>query len=338
MVRIAIIGAGYIGNIHARVIYDHIDNASVVAVFDSIPDKGRTLAGYIGADAFDDVPAMLKFAEIDAVAVCSPTESHQAYVTLAAERGKHVFCEKPLAHSLEEADRMIEAVRQNGVKAMCGHILRFWPVYVKTKEIIDSGELGNPMHGYCERLLALPDWQEGGWHLRQKDGRAAAFDVQIHDLDYLNWIFGNPWKIQSNGLFDAARGGWMHMNTRVVYEGGQTGYVQAGWGFPAEYPFTMTIRVLCEKGTVEWNFKAGKLLETRDCEAPLMVYKDGGSCAVEEIDQSDPFLLQWRYFIDCIDRSGNIERATLEEGRTALKLVLASIESAKEGGEVDLMD
>jgi predicted dehydrogenase len=130
----------------------------------------------------------------------------------------------------------------------------------------------------------------------------------------------------------------MHMNTRVVYEGGQTGYVQVGWGFPAEYPFTMTIRVLCENGTIEWNFKAGKLLETRDREAPLMVYKDNGSYAVEGIAQSDPFLLQWRYFIDCLERGEYIERATFEEGRTALKLVLASIESAKEGSEVSLTD
>lgn len=338
MVRIAIIGAGYIGNIHARVIHDHIDNASVAAVFDSIPEKGRMLADDIGADAFDDVTAMLGSTEIDAVAVCSPTVSHQAYVTIAAERGKHVFCEKPLAHSLDEADRMIKIVSRKGVQAMSGHVLRFWPVYVRAKEIIDSGELGKPLHGYCERLLALPDWQEGGWHLRQKDGRAAAFDVQIHDLDYLNWIFGNPLKIRSNGLFDEARGGWIHMNTRVVYEGDHTGYVQAGWGFPAEYPFTMTIRVLCERGAVEWNFKAGKLLETRDREAPLMVYKDDSSYAVGKIDQSDPFLLEWRYFIDCIERGEDIERATFEEGRTALKLVLASIESVKLGSEIRLMD
>jgi predicted dehydrogenase len=337
MIGIAIIGAGYIGNIHARVIQEHIDEASVVAVFDSIPDKGRMLAEDIGAEAFDNVSALLRSDDIDIVAVCSPTASHQAYVTRAAERGKHVFCEKPLAQSLDEADRMIEAVRRNGVRAMCGHVLRFWPVYVRAREIIDSGELGNPLHAYCERLLSLPDWQEGGWHLRQKDGRAAAFDVQIHDLDYLNWIFGSPLKLQANGLFDADRGGWMHMNTRVDYEGGRTGYVQAGWGFPAGYPFTMTIRVLCEKGTVEWSFKAGKLLETRDREAPLMVYRDDGSSAVKEVDQNDPFLLQWRYFIDCIEQGEKVERATFEQGRTALKLVLASIESAKEGSEVNVM-
>jgi len=334
MVNIAIIGAGYIGKIHASVLRQFSDRASVSAVFDSLPDKGRALAEEIGADAFDDVSSMLHSDDIDAVAVCSPTVSHETYVSLAAERGKHVFCEKPLAQSLDEADRMIQIVRRNGVQAMSGHVLRFWPVYVRTREIIQSGDLGKPLHGYCERLLSLPDWQEGGWHLRQKDGRAAAFDVQIHDLDYLTWLFGRPCTVQSAGLFDAARGGWIHMNSRVEYEGGQTGYVQAGWAFPAQYPFTMTIRVLCEEGAVEWNFKAGKLLETRDRDVPLMVYRKDGSCGEEEIDPGDPFTHQWEYFLDCIEERRDIERATFQEGKTALKLALASIESAKEGKAV----
>jgi UDP-N-acetylglucosamine 3-dehydrogenase len=334
MIEIALVGAGYIGRIHAQIIGSLGDTARVVAVTDRIGKKGKALSDEIGAAFYPNLETLLANVEVDAVAVASPTESHEAYVTLAARRGKHVFCEKPLAQSLDEADRMIEAVRNNGVGAMAGHVLRFWPVYVRTREIIASGEIGNPMHGYCERLLALPDWQEGGWHLRQKDGRAAAFDVQIHDLDYLTWLFGRPLKVQSGGLYDADRGGWMHMNTRVDYEGGRTGYVQAGWGFPKGYPFTMTIRILCEGGTVEWNFKAGQLLETRDREAPLVVYKNDGSFSEERVDRGDPFLLEWRYFFDCISEGRKIERATFEEGRTALKLALASIESACKGSRV----
>jgi UDP-N-acetylglucosamine 3-dehydrogenase len=333
MIGIALVGAGYIGCIHAHIIEHLHDIARVVAVTDAVPEKGKAFSDKIGAAFYPNLETVLDNAEVDVVAVCSPTPSHEAYVTLAAGRGKHVFCEKPLAQSLDEADRMIEAVRRNEVRAMSGHVLRFWPVYVRTRELIASGEIGNPIHGYCERLIALPDWQEGGWHLRQKDGRAAAFDVQIHDLDYLTWLFGRPLKVQSGGLYDADRGGWMHMNTRVDFEGGRIGHVQSGWGFPPSYPFTMTIRILCEGGAVEWNFKAGQLLETRDRGAPLVVYRSDGSFSEERVDQEDPFLLQWRYFLNCIAEGRQIERATFDEGRTALKLALASIESAKKGGE-----
>jgi predicted dehydrogenase len=92
--------------------------------------------------------------------------------------------------------------------------------------------------------------------------------------------------------------------------------------------------VLCEEGAVEWNFKAGKLLESRDRDVPLMVYRKDGSCGEEEIDPGDPFTHQWEYFLDCIEERRDIERATFQEGKTALELALASIESAKEGKAV----
>lgn len=338
MVRIALVGTGYIGKLHTQVVSNHVQNGTVVAVTDSVPQKGKALADEIGAGFYENLETLLDTAQVDVVAICTPTDSHARYFKTAAARGKHVFCEKPLALTLDETDDMRESVRSSGVKAMCGHVLRFWPVYVKAREIIESGELGRPLHGYCERLLALPDWQEKRWHISQKDGAAAAFDVQIHDLDYLTWLFGKPLKLLSHGLYDEAHGGWMHMNSRVNYEGGQVGHVQASWGFPAQYPFTMTIRVLCEGGAVEWNFKAGQLLETRDKEAPLMVYNNRTSYRVDDIDQSDPFVLQWRYFLDCIEKDKPIERATLDEGRTALSLAIASIESASEGSEMVIMD
>jgi predicted dehydrogenase len=244
----------------------------------------------------------------------------------------HVFCEKPLALNLEEADRMIETVKRSGVKAMSGHVLRFWPVYLEVKEIVKSGMLGKPLHAYCERLIALPDWQEGAWHLKQPGGLSAALDVQIHDLDYLMSVFGKPLLVSALGLHDDRHGGWMHINSRVEFEEGRNGFVQAGWGYPAAYPFTVTLRVICDRGAVEWNFKAGKLLEQRDSEAPLMVYRDSGSYEVEDVDRRDPFLLEWLYFIECIDRDRPVENATLEQGRAALELARASIKSAVEGG------
>jgi predicted dehydrogenase len=336
MIRIGLIGAGYIARVHASVLQHQVENASIAAVADTVDERRAALAEELGVPSYHSAEEMLESEPMDAVAVCTPTASHAEYLILAARSGKHVFCEKPLALSLEEADRMIEMVQTSGVTAMSGHVLRFWPVYTKAKEILDSGELGLPIHGYCERLIAMPDWQAGAWHLRQKGGAAAALDVQIHDLDYLTWLFGKPLTIRSNGFYDEGRGGWMHMNSRVEFEKGRVGVVQAGWGFHRTYPFTMTLRIMAEDGVVEWNFKAGKLLETRDRAAPLCVYRDGESRVVDGIDQSDPFLLQWRYFVDRLERGAAIDMATLEHGRVALELALGSIESARRNVSVKL--
>jgi predicted dehydrogenase len=336
MVKVGIIGAGYIGRIHAYIIQKEIESAAVTAVTDSVADKGKGLAYELGADFYPDVRSMLKSDGFDTVAVCTPTLSHSEYVILAAQEKKHIFCEKPLAMSIPDADRMIEAVHKNGVKAMSGHVLRFWPVYVKVKETLENGELGIPVHGFCERLLTIPDWPEGGWHIKQNCDAGAALDVQIHDLDYLAWIFGKPVKVRSEGIYKPAYGGWMHIITHIVFESGQFGHAQAGWGFPRSYPFTMTIRILCHEGAAEWNFKAGKLLETRGQIPPLTIYKKDGTQKIEDVSPEDPFILQWKYFIECIEQDRKITRATFGDGRNALNLALSSIESAKTNREVTI--
>jgi UDP-N-acetylglucosamine 3-dehydrogenase len=336
MVRVGILGAGYIGRIHAQILHTQIDQAKVAVVSDTVKEKGQALASDLGVPFYQDCYDVIESDEIDAVVISTPTPTHAEYFIAAAENQKHIFCEKPLAVSLIDADKMIHTFRKHKLKAMSGHVLRFWPVYVKAKKIVDSGELGHPIHGYCERLLAFPDWIEGDWHKYHLQGGSAALEVQIHDLDYLTWIFGTPVKIRSDGIFNEKFGGWSHMNSHIAFMNGLYGNVHAGWGLPSSYPFTVTLRIVCEKGTVEWNFSAGKLLEQRDHEAPLVVYKNDSAHIVEEIDRRDPYFLQWRYFIDCIEHSQDIKRATLEDGRTALQLALASIESAKEKKEVAL--
>ncbi len=334
MVHVAIIGAGYIGRIHAHILHHQVRNASVAAVFDRVHQKGHGLAKEVNAAFYEDVAAMLDSENIDVVAVCTPTSTHFEYVKVAAEYKKHIFCEKPLATTLNDADGMIDIVHKSEIKAMSGHVLRFWPEYVKSREILKSGDLGKPLHVYCERLVALPDWQEDAWHIKQEHGVGAALDVQIHDLDYLNWIFENPRAVRSKGMYNEDYGGWMHMQSHIQFGENQYGHVQAGWGFPPAYPFTQTLRILCEGGAVEWNFKAGKLLEDRGRVAPLLIYKKDGSYIIEKVDQTDPFLLQWNYFIDCIEQNNEIQRATFDGGKKALKLAFATIESARTGKEV----
>jgi len=146
MVNIAIVGAGFIGKIHSDS-YKQINNARVVAVVDKVKDKGSKLADEHGASYYSDINECLEKEDIDNVDICVPTFLHAELAIRAADAGKNVFCEKPMALSLDEADRMIEAVERNGVKGMVGHVIRFWPEYIKAKEIVDSGKLGKPLYG-----------------------------------------------------------------------------------------------------------------------------------------------------------------------------------------------
>ena len=328
MVKIAIVGAGYIGKLHANICKE-IQNASVVAIVDMVEEKAKDLAFELGAKFYTDVDMLLDNKDIDVVAVCTPTYTHAEIVKRVANAKKNIFCEKPFALSMKEADEMVEVVKKNNIKSMVGHVLRFWPEYVKAKEIVESGALGKPLHAFCERLCVVPDWAEGRWNVKENLGGGAALDLQIHDLDYLIYIFGKPSIVESQGVYDPKLGGWAHMSTNIKFKSGQCGLVDAGWIVKGKFPFTMLLRILCENGVIEWIFRAGVNIEERAQQTAITIYKSDGSIYTEKVKQVDPYYLEWEYFIDCLENGKDISIATFEDASTSLKLALASIESAK---------
>lgn len=332
MVKFALVGAGFIAQSHASAI-KQIKGSNIVAVVDKIEEKGRKLAEDCNAKYYTDIDEMLKDADVDCVDICVPTFLHEEMVLKAAAARKHILCEKPLALSIKEADNMIKAVKDNGVKAMVGHALRFWPEYAKIKEYLDSGILGKPLQAFCQRLAVTPDWHQGKWGLSEKLGGGAALDLHIHDLDYLIWLFGKPAIVMAQGMYDPVNkeaGGLIHIATTIEFKNKVLGVAEGGWAFKGAFPFTMVIRVLCEKGTIEWIFRAGKNIEERSQKAEAKVYKEDGSVEILEAGAEDAFFLEISYLVDCIENNRPVENATFEDGKTSLELALAAIKSAKE--------
>lgn len=335
MVKVAVIGAGFIGDVHANSIH-RLENAEVSAVVSSREKEGKEFADKFGAKHFISLEQLLREGEADCVDICTPTFVHPEMVQMSAEAGKHILCEKPLALSLKDTDRMIKAVRGNKVKAMAGHTLRFWPEYIKAKQIVDSGDLGKPLHAFCERLAATPDWHKNSWGFQEQKGGGASVDLHIHDLDYLIWLFGQPKTVSAAGVYKPELGGVSHIGTNIVFQNGVTGFAEGGWTFKGSFPFTMALRILCEKGTIEWILRAGKNIEERSQKMKLIVYKEDGSIEEPEVEEEDPYYLECKYFVDCIDNDIPIENATFEDGRNALELALAATKSAKEQKPVKL--
>jgi len=335
MIKTAIIGAGWAGNIHANILANEFNNSEIVAVIDKNEKKAKDFSKKYNSKYYHDYDEMLAKEEIDLVVVCTPTYLHADFAIKAANAKKILFCEKPMTFTLKEADKMIQAVKKNKVKCMIGHVLRFWPEYVKVKEVVDSCVLGKPLHGVSERLLATPDWTEDDWYLKEKYGGGSALDAQIHDVDYLTWIFGKAKIVKSQGVYDSKFGGWAHMATNIEYESGAGGFVQSGIRFQKTFPFTMVLRIICEKGTIEWIFRAGVHLEERGKQVPIVIYKQDG---VEHIqaEQVDPYLREWKYFIECIEEDKEVEVASVEDGRHALEVTLASMKSAEKGTAIRL--
>ena len=339
MVRVAIVGAGYVGAIHGHA-YRQIEQAQVVAIVDTEEKKGRPLANELNAQYVKSIDALLSDVDCDSVDICVPTYLHHPLVLKIAQTDHHIFCEKPLALTVEDANDMVKAVGRKSYKAMVGHVVRFGTEYQKIKEIIESGVLGKPLHAFCQRLASAPDWHFQNWGANEERSGGAALDLHIHDLDFLMWLFGKPTSVKAQGLNNPdimKTGGFVHIDTCMQFDGGVVGFAEGGWAFGGAFPFTKIIRILCEGGTLENTFSSGKNIENRNMEKEIIIYMNDGSIDRIGVDSKDSFVTELKYFIDCIEKNREVAISTFEDGKNAVALALTAIKSAKENTNMEVI-
>jgi myo-inositol 2-dehydrogenase/D-chiro-inositol 1-dehydrogenase len=185
--KIGILGAGRIGRVHAATLAFRNRDAEVVA----IADPNREAAEQAAAE-FDirrvavDATEILADPGIHAVLICSPTETHSGLVTAAASAGKHIFCEKPVDHTLARIDRALEAVRRAGVTLQVGFNRRFDANFARVRQAVESGEIGTP------HLLHIVSRDPGPPPISYIRSSGGMFlDMTIHDFDMARFLIGD---------------------------------------------------------------------------------------------------------------------------------------------------
>lgn len=191
-VRFAIIGSGAIAPTHARVLAA-LPDAELTAIHSRSIEKGKALADQFGCRYFENYQELLQHAEIDAVAICTPSGAHAAFALDAAKAGKHVVIEKPLEISLEQADAIIAACNENNVQLGCVFQRRFSPGIVKLKALLDDRRLGELQYAGCyAKLYRSQEYYDSGawrgtWEL---DGGGVLMNQGIHYADLLQYLAG----------------------------------------------------------------------------------------------------------------------------------------------------
>ncbi len=181
MKKIAVFGAGRIGQIHARNLA-RLPGVSLAAVCDPMADSAAALAGQLGAQV-STIEAVLADASIDAVAIASPTTTHSDLIIRAAAAGKHIFCEKPVDLSVPRAIACGEAVRAANVACMIGFQRRFDPTFNEARRRMDAGEIGTP------EMLVITSRDPGAPPVAYIQQSGGIFrDMLIHDFDVFRWI------------------------------------------------------------------------------------------------------------------------------------------------------
>ena len=184
---IGVIGAGRIGVLHAQHLAYRIPRANVVAVADVNEEAAQRCAARCGADtAVSDYHALLDDPEIGAVAICSSTDTHARIIEEAAQAGKHIFCEKPIDHSLEKIDRALAAVLDAGVKLQVGFNRRFDANHRRVRDAVAAGEIGDPhLVHIISRDPAPPPIE----YVKVSGG--IFLDMTIHDFDMARFLIGS---------------------------------------------------------------------------------------------------------------------------------------------------
>ena len=197
-IRVCLIGCGRAGMIHARSYAGRVQGAELIAMCDPVEAGLKAALEEIPVKySYTDYREALKNDEIDAVVVVTPTQFHRDIVVAAAEAGKHVFCEKPMASSPEECDEMIEACKKHGVKLQMGFMRRFDQSFRRGKEIIASGAIGE-VAMLKSNTYGPSEPKEWMYDVRKNQGPIG--EVNSHDLDIVRWYAGSePKKIYAVG-------------------------------------------------------------------------------------------------------------------------------------------
>ncbi len=183
--RVGVLGAGRIGRLHCELLARDVAGATVTVVADTRRDAARRLAARIGARATTDAAEVVASPDVDAVAVCTSTESHADAIVAIAEAGKAVFCEKPVSLRLSEVDRALAAVERAGVPFMAGFNRRFDPGHASVRQAVEDGTVGSV---HLVRITSRDPEPPPREYLASSGG--IFLDMTIHDFDMARFVVG----------------------------------------------------------------------------------------------------------------------------------------------------
>lgn len=323
--KIALIGCGFMGRMHANV-YRVLDGAELSAVVDTRDDKRAEFASDFGVPGYASLDEMLAATEVDAVDICLPTFLHKDATLRAALEGKDVFCEKPMALNLEEADAIIEGCEKACVRLMIGHCIRFWPEYALLKQIKDETRLGALKSINLTRYGEFPFWSSDNWLGDPSKSGGGALDMHIHDTDYALYLLGKPGEVIARGTVDER--GASQIFTTMTF-GDAVAHLEGGWNLPRHTPFKMAFRAIFENGAVIMDG------------GPMTIY-DGGDPVSPEFEKMEAagggnisdlggYYHELKYFVDCVTNDEPFVITTPQTSRESLAVCLNEIQQAKGG-------
>lgn len=341
MVKVGVLGLGFMGQMHFNTLRAY-RRAKVVAICDTDPKKlagDWGVAGNIddtraepvdlsGIATYSDPAALFADPNVDVVDVTLPTFLHASNAVAALKAGKHVICEKPMALTAADCDKMIAAARKAKRQLFVAHCIRFWPEWAVLKKLIDSKKYGKVQSATFWRKSATPTWSWTGWLMADERSGGAVVDLHIHDTDFINYAFGVPKAVTSTGVIGGVtKSAIDHVVTQYQYAKGPQVTAEGGWAMAPGFGFTHGFCVVFEEATVEHDAKSG---------LPLTVHPAKGKSRTPAVPKGDGYSAELRHFVGCIASGKASPVVTATDAKNALKVCLAETRSVRTGRSVTI--
>ncbi len=330
--HVGIIGNGNIYNLAHKHAWKNIRRANVVATCDIVEERAKKASEELGADEYyRDFRQLLKNGDIDIVDICTPSHLHAEMAIKSLESGKHVICEKPIATTLADSKRMLEASRANGKGLFIGHTRRFDDRWVQIKDAISAGRIGEPI-SVRRSERSWVGFPKDDWHWKRENG-GVIVDLGIHVADLCRWFLEEePVEVFSKfkSLREEARAyGCYDFGVMLVrFEGGKQAVIEVSWAHPKEYaPFYCSTEVIGTKGKIQYSDKDS---------SPAVIVGDSVSIPrFSTMLSSMPhvFTREIEHFLDCVENDAK-PRITDEDASKALKVIVSALKSAEKGKPV----
>ena len=335
MINVAVIGLGFMGVTHIKA-YRKIPSARVAAICDAFKLPADGVLTSVTGNVADPDPVRLDLSQVQAtkdyrevlanpaihaVDICLPTAQHVEVATAALAAGKHVVCEKPLARTSAQCQEIVAAAaKAKGVfmPAMC---MRFWPGWSWLKTAIGDGRYGKVLAARFRRVSGPPGWSKGTYFKGAESG-GALLDLHIHDTDFIQFLFGRPKSVFSQGL-SRFSGAVDHVVTQYQVDGGAAVSAEGSWLMSEGFGFNMAYTVNFERATAD--FDSGRGADA------LKIFEDGKGARVETVPEGDGYTGELTHFIESILAGKAPTIVTPADGAGAVAICEAEERSVQSG-------
>lgn len=332
--RVGIVGAGSMGKTHSAA-WKYVEQLGSGAILAGIMGRTRTGAEALAAQyhcaVYDNYEDLL--ADVDIVDICTPTNLHYPMVLQAAQAGKHIQCEKPIALTVEQGRAMIDACHDAGVRLFIGQTVRFSAEYRAARDVVAAGKIGKPCVIRLKRVSYQPFKATDNWFVDEARSGGMIVDLMLHDYDYARWIAGNVTRVFAKSVRATrpdAPGDYALVTLR--FENGAIAHVEGGWVYPPGF-FRKGFDIAGTDGVIESHLDAAPPVVTH-----LMheASEEVSDVAVPTSDIAEsPYTLEIQHFYDALT-TGAPFSVTAEDALAALQIALAARESLATGRSVTI--